>query len=102
MTPATTHVGNTPLITYTFLDENGAIVDLTSWTTRELVLTAPDGTVAAVTLTVAAPTSGVGTYQCLTTTFTQAGDWILQGELLKAGGRLDADVETLKVLPNLR
>ena len=97
------HVADTPLITVTFRDEAAALVDLTGYTVA-LLATKPDSSDISLTLTVAAPTSGVGTFQALSTTFDQAGDWQFQGYISKVGPPVvsfHSDITSRRIHANL-
>lgn len=100
------HVGDTPLITVTFLDENGTAVDLTPYSghTLDLDYKKPSGTTGHWSLTSATPASGVATYQVVTADFDEEGDWQFQGHLSDGGGTpavFHSDITTRKIHGNL-
>ena len=99
------HVGDTPLIRVTFYDENAALVDLTGYTCVLLMKKSDDvGTLLTKTLTAASPTTGVGTYQVLSTDFDVAGDWQFEGYISKVGPPIvsfHSDITVRKVYANL-
>lgn len=100
---ATNHVGDigTPFIA-TVRDQAGAIVDISTATTKQLVFKKPDGTVVPKAASfVATGADGQMQYVTLANDLDAAGSWQVQGYVVLAGGTWHTDVHRFIVSPNL-
>lgn len=77
------------VFTVTMKDEDGVVVDISSFTTRQLLYRKPDGTVDTQTAAfVTDGTDGKITYTTAAGDIDLPGNWRIQPKLTKAGGVL--------------
>ena len=98
------HVGDTgTLIQRQVLDQDGKAVNLSTATTKQIILKTLDGAVT-VTKTADFTTDGKdGWLQCYTsaTDLSAAGRWFLEVRVAIPGGEWRSTIETLDVVGNL-
>jgi len=85
----------------TFL-EAGTAVDISSASTKSIILTAPDATKTTYAGTfITDGTNGQLRYTTVTGDIDQAGHWHLQGKVIITAGTFSSSVEDFYVKPNL-
>ena len=89
------------LVRYTFLDENGAIIDLTSYVSVALYIKVQGTLYASIVADFLSPTTA-GVVQATGVTFTSAGAWAAQFVCTDAsGGKLYGEPIGITVVPNV-
>lgn len=84
------------------LSDGGTAVNLSSATTKQIILLAPDGTKLTKTATfVTDGTDGKIKYATIAGDLTQEGEWKLQAHVTMLTGEWRSDVQTFDVHPNL-
>lgn len=96
------HVGNTPTFEVTFLDDDGTALDISTATTRQILLAKPDDTVLTnAAAFVTDGTDGKIEYVAVTTDIDQAGSWRVQGKVVTPTATWTTRVEEFPVEANL-
>lgn len=96
------HVGNTHTFEVVFLDDAGAVLDISSATTREIHLRKPDGTALQKTASfVTDGTDGAIEYKALTTDIDAEGNWKVQGKVVTATDTWTTRVDEFPVAANI-
>lgn len=86
----------------TIKDEDGAIVNVSTASTKEMVFHKPDGTPVVKTAVFATDgTDGVIKYVTVTDDTDQDGDWQVQGYVVIGTAIFHSDIHVFKVFPNL-
>lgn len=99
------HVGDAgTAFRVTVLDENGAVINIATATTKEIWLRKPDGTTVlekAASLYTDG-TDGIMQYLTATTDLDTAGNWKMQGYVVIGTSVNHTDIHTFKVWANLQ
>ena len=84
------------------VQQDGAAVDISSYTTRQYRLRAPSGAVKTVTATFLADgTNGALAYTMADTVIDEVGTWQVEVYLTKTGAELTSKPHDFQVLPRL-
>lgn len=86
----------------TVVDQNAAVVDISSATTKQLLFKLPNGTVLTKTASfVTDGTDGKMEYVTAEDDLSAKGNWSLQGYVVLSGGEWHTDIAEFKVHRNL-
>lgn len=97
------HVGDTTVFRVSVKDEDGAIIDTSAASTKQIWFRKPDGSV--LTKTAAHYTDGsdgIMQYTATTSDLDAAGKWRIQGYVVIGSLTIHTDISEFKVFANLQ
>lgn len=96
------HVADTGTIIEVTIKDGTSVVDISTATTKQILLRKEDGTVLTKTATFKTDgTDGILRYTTLVTDLTPAGHWQLQAYVVLSSGAWKTDWTSFDVWPNL-
>lgn len=96
------HVGDVGTILLVTFQDAGVVVDISSATTKDILLHDPEGVTATLAGTFTTDgTDGKLQITSVAATFDMAGCWKIQGHVVLAGGEWHTDIAVFEVFANL-